>query len=46
MLTTFSFGSSETPGVKYFFILLSFLAIYKSIERKQNQKLSNMQYRQ
>ena len=26
MLTTFSFGSSETPGVKYFFILLSSFA--------------------
>ncbi|MCA6488942.1 MAG: MerC domain-containing protein [Chitinophagaceae bacterium] len=40
MLTAFSFGSGETPGVKYFFILLSFLAIYKSIERGRNQKLS------
>lgn len=40
MLTTFGYGISESPWIKYLFILLSFFAIYKSIESKENKKLS------
>jgi hypothetical protein len=40
ILASIGLGMNESPGLKYAFIILSFMAIYKSIEKKQNPQIS------